>query len=112
MSTVNKTYSNLPQDSSSKSMQTGGGISTIDGDSNTSPLVISTSITTLVYPENSPEVVIEGSVALRYSEDETMTRYSILAANTKMVVPGGYSRNLYIRTGSGAGVLYFHFITV
>lgn len=112
--TSTKNYSNLAVDASSKIVQTGGGILTIDASSSpqSSPLVISTSITTLTVPENAAEIVIEGDVVIRYSEDPTMTHYATLAASTKLAIGLGRSTNLYVRGDSGSGTLQFHFITV
>jgi len=87
-------------------------ISTTDGATSpiSSPLsVTTTSTSTLTVPTNAVSLIISGSVALRISDDDDMTSYFVLPANTVLELDVADEDYIYVRADSSEGNCYFIF---
>lgn len=109
-----KDYGALPKDDNNFTLPSGTGFVTIDASASpqSSPLAITTGVTTLVAPSTSPEVVLSSDIAIRVSEQSTMVHYTFVPAGVQRVFPISRQTNIYVRGDSTTGSLYFDFLTV
>lgn len=109
-----KDYGSLPKDDNNYTLPSGTGFVTIDDSASpkSSPLTIDTNVTTLTAPSNSPEVVLSANIAIRVSEQASMTHYTYMAAGVTRVFPISRQTNIYVSGDTTTGSLYFDFLTV
>lgn len=106
-------FGNLPSDGKS-SIQVGNGFVTADatGSPNNSPLVYTSSVTTILVPQGAIQMSLLPTTDLRISEVVAMSTYDLIKANTKEIVPCAGLKTMYIKEDASDGSVYFKFIFV
>ena len=109
-----KNFASLQRDDNNQVIPAGGNIATQDatGTPQTSPLAITTGVTTIAVPENAAEIVMTAAEAFRVSEIVSMARYFTAASNVIMAFPVSRTDNIYVRADSTGTSLHFFFLTV
>lgn len=110
-----KDFERLNRDDNKVPIMTGVGIATQDatGTPQKSPLAFTTGVTTIEVPTNAAEIVLKPSVALRISEEATVSdRYFVIGAGTTMAIGVADTDTIYVAGDSASGTLNFYFVTV
>lgn len=110
----NSLAGNIIRDGSRTPIQVAGSFQTNDstGTPQTSPLTVSTSVVTLVVPDNAIQVsFLPLSADMRVSELVGMGQYDVVRQNTKEVISCAKMQNIYVKRDAAADVsLNFKFI--
>lgn len=103
----------LAKSANQSDIQVGSSFQTQDntGTPQTSPLAYTTSLVTLVVPDNATQFIFTASTAINISELSTMARYYTQPINTPMTIDCSRLQNIYLQSGTG-GTLNFMFKTV
>lgn len=108
------TTNNLFRAGSTDQVQIGNAFVTADNSASVknSPLTVSSSVLTIVPPDNAVEFIVNPSADMKISNDLTMTTYDVIASGTKESVPCAKMSAIYIVRSSGDLTLNFRFTVI
>lgn len=104
----------LAWESTGAQMQTATKFATQDatGTPQTSPLAYSSSVITLVVPDDAVQLVVAPTTDLRVSEESSAARYDVVTGGAKEAFPVALMQNVYIRRDTADGTVRFRFAKV
>lgn len=111
---VYSNFGQLPRDSGGDVIPSATKFVTQDatGSPQISPLAYSSSVITLVVPDDALQLILAPTTDLRVSEDVAMGRYDVVTAGSKEAFAVALMQNVYIKRDAVDGTVRFRFAKV